>query len=109
MNKRSKATWVRNLRTKYKSKQTTGTMVSRSPTLQFCALGVLIDGHSRTKFQMDSLQHPWIDKKTGNPVDTDEIYKSVGLRASARNQIINLNDNDKYNFDQIADWIEKYL
>ena len=109
-----KAKWLKALRSG-KYKQTRQGSLYNEKTDAYCCLGVLQhcisgpDGVESYCYPSDDWYYSNIDVSLA-----DISPKSLGINAkkehnSVQDVLASLNDNAKYNFSKIADWIEKYL
>lgn len=73
----------------------------------FCCLGVLCDLYDPDRWvNHDGEVMMWHDSYTK---PAPEMMEELGLTWEDEQELIGMNDEKKMTFDQIADWIEKYL
>lgn len=104
-----KQKWVKALRSgKYKQ----GRGMLRNNDNEFCCLGVLCDLFDQSR---------WIKRENGYSYKygkglskgyassnlPEDIFKKIGLSWYQEDILINMNDNRRMSFDEIADWIEE--
>lgn len=116
MDKTWKRRWVKALRSG-EYQQGTGTLCRFDPregSLQFCCLGVLADIVDPDGWEMEDYEGNrtfsnahW--GETGDWQLPEGIAIETGfLDPPTMAKLVNLNDNSRYDFDQIADWIESH-
>lgn len=70
---------------------------------RFCCLGVLCDVVDNTKWKTVN----GVNYYDGNPYDlTVDMLKKIGLSDTMMSNLVGLNDDDGWDFDQIANYIE---
>ena len=119
MNQEIKERWVKALRSG-KYEQTDGALcrVSENGKERFCCLGVLFDvaggevGGEWKQTVKAYIGLGW-DAQVGDEVNSgfmpEKFKKFVKLPQKAQRRLIRLNDSHNKSFNEIADWIEKYL
>jgi len=110
--------WVKALRSD-DYKQTTGKLFGTlddgnslfEENVGYCCLGVLCDISTEGEwFGFSYLHHPEGGGEEEWDADIDaEVFEDwTGLGEEAKNALIHFNDEDHYNFNEIADAIERY-
>ena len=119
MNQEIKEQWVKALRSG-KYEQTDGALcrVSENGKERFCCLGVLFDvagGEVGGEWKHTVKAYTGLgwDAQVGDEVSMDfvptKFKQFVKLPKKAQRRLIHLNDAEGKSFDEIANWIEKYL
>jgi hypothetical protein len=113
MNKLIKNKWIKALRS---GKYQQGKYYLKGTDNKYCCLGVLCDLFAKTH-KAEWIPHGSIcllstDKKGVMGTLPDEVIKWAKLESNdktgaAQHRLIPLNDKENYNFNQIADFIEK--
>ncbi len=118
MSQEIKEQWVRALRSG-KYEQTNGILCEEKNGKEgFCCLGVLFDiaggevGGEWKKFENvwgNARWHAKVDDETNSGFVPIKFKQFVKLSQKAQNRLVELNDTNGKSFNEIADWIEKYL
>jgi len=108
MNKEVKQKWIKALRSG-RYKQTQGVLREKcnNDKDSFCCLGVLCNVLNRRKWKKD--YNGYYSYDSYEDVVPLDVRKEIGLTESKQNKFLSLNDEENYNFKQIADYIEKKL
>lgn len=108
MNRDVKARWIKALRSG-EYKQGTGKLKSKQN--DFCCLGVLCDLHSKETGEdwIDNLYHTGTLTYRGeNGNLNQDVLDWAELTLEENATLIDMNDNDRYTFPEIAKFIERY-
>ena len=103
MDKTIKQLWIKALRSgKYQQGQT----ILRSLDNKFCCLGVLCDILESNNWKRNHFYYAIRDNSATLPDDTQDRCK---IDRYSTGTLMQLNDREKADFNQIADWIETNL
>lgn len=80
--------------------------VLRQDAIHFCCLGVLCDLIEPKWLLYDG---QYIHARGNRMSMPTELSARVGIAFESRNELMNMNDNNKDSFSDIADWIEANL
>lgn len=114
MDRKTKAAWIKALRSgEYRQGQ--GVLQRRSKKgPSYCCLGVLatVKGCTwrKTTDIMSEGYVPYFSEEVVGGYDQESTFlrpKFAGLSSATQVTLSNLNDDESYSFEQIADWIEK--
>lgn len=107
MNKEIKDKWVNALRSG-NYKQGAGYLkITKKNETTFCCLGVLCDVMDIPSVKLDNSRVSSFD---GNSATLSlSILQKAGLNEEDQTDLINMNDDQEYTFEKIADYIEEYL
>lgn len=116
MNPTVKAQWLEALRSG-KYKQTTRALceLNDDGTYGYCCLGVLCDIVAPGDWQgaevmnMTDGQHRYRRHLSHASMPSTDVIVAAGLHHSQSDKLAILNDEEKYTFEQIADYIEQNL
>ena len=111
MNPKVKAKWLKALRSG-EYDQTIGRLLRRTPEGdKFCCLGVLCNlyaqEHPGTGFRKEDMS--FFNEIYNLPPEVADWAALVYKQVSDSCHLVVMNDDDKKNFNQIANWIEKNL
>lgn len=102
-----KTKWLEALRSgKYKQ----GTLALKTVGERFCCLGVLADIHPDYKWvekKYDFDDEPFFDAVTRD-YECHEVLSSTLIPGDVQEKLARLNDNDRWSFDEIAEYIEEH-
>lgn len=111
MNPEWKEKWVNALRSG-KYKQARGYL--RTGDNRFCCLGVLCDVSNKVEWLpvpcevLESTDYYRCNNSAGS-FTPEDILEMTGLTLNDQDELVNLNDKVRYDFEEIADYIEANL
>jgi hypothetical protein len=107
-----KTLWLEALRSGKYSQAFGFLKVNRQGKYHYCCIGVLLDlvADKYHIAETEKVTDPSVKQFDGdNAALTENLKKTVGLKADIVPVLYSMNDFDKLTFSQIADWIEAHV